>query len=180
MDRVHDALERLKKAKLIPILRCANPDVAIARGVELAEMGCGALEITMDSVDCMRILRELVEKVGDKVLVGVGTVEDKMQIEAVADAGARFALSPVNPYGMIAAAHARGVLAMPAAFSPQELHEAHNQGALCMKLFPAQLWNPSALKDVKGIGAFAKMNIFPSGGITPENAPKVGIPISCT
>jgi 2-keto-3-deoxy-6-phosphogluconate aldolase len=39
-----------------------------------------------------------------------------------------------------------GVLAMPACFSPQELHEAHNQGALCMKLFPAQLWNPGALR----------------------------------
>jgi 2-dehydro-3-deoxyphosphogalactonate aldolase len=94
-------------------------EVAIARGIELAEMGCGALEITMDSTDCLKILKALVAAVGDKVLVGVGTVEDKMQIEAVADAGARFALAPVNPYGMVQAAHARGVLAMPAAMTPQ-------------------------------------------------------------
>jgi hypothetical protein len=119
MERVLDALERLKKAKLIAIVRAKNPDVAIARGIELAEMGCGALEITMDSTDCLKILKALVKAVGHKVLVGVGTVEDKMQIEAVADAGARFALAPVNPYGMVQAAHARGVLAMPAAMTPQ-------------------------------------------------------------
>jgi hypothetical protein len=34
-------------------------------------MGCGALEITMDSVDVLRILKTLVEKVGHKTLVGL-------------------------------------------------------------------------------------------------------------
>ena len=38
---------------------------------------------------------------------------------------------------------------------------------------PPQLWHPGALKDVKGIGKFKDMNIFPSGGIDPDNAFKV-------
>ena len=80
-------------------------------------MGCGALEITMDrsrpliaphpthcpaahcplltllprlfSTDCLRILRTLVDAIGDTCLVGVGTVEDKAQIGPCAAVRAR-------------------------------------------------------------------------------------------
>ncbi len=49
-SRVEETLGRLKSAGVLPILRAKNADVAIARGVELAQMGCRALEITLDSV----------------------------------------------------------------------------------------------------------------------------------
>ena len=44
-----------------------------------------------------------------------------------------------------------------------------NAGARLIKLFPAQLWTPAALKDVRGVGDFKTVHFLPSGGITPEN-----------
>ncbi len=71
---------------------------------------------------------------------------DARDIERVHRLGARFALSPINPPGMIAACLARGVVPVPAAYTPQELHNAYIAGAECVKLFPAQLWNPGTVR----------------------------------
>jgi len=118
---------QMRDAGVVAILRAKNADVAIQRGIELVSMGCKAIEVTWDSAEKERILPALVAAVGDRCLVGVGTVEHVSQVELCAKLGARFALSPINPPGMIEACHSRGVLAVPAAFSPQEIHDAWAQ-----------------------------------------------------
>ncbi len=114
---------------------------------------------------------------GDRVLVGVGTITTVKELEIAKEGGARFALSPVNPRhdgfeanGFVHECHARGVLAMPAAFTPQELYECKAAGALTVKLFPAQKWTAGQLKELRDIGTFADMHICPSGGINHDNA----------
>ena len=62
--------------------------------------------------------------------MGVGTIEHVDQVAEAAALGAKFALSPVNPAGFIAACEELGVLAMPAAYSPQEIHDAWCEQAL--------------------------------------------------
>ena len=57
------------------------------------------------------------------------------------------------------------MLAIPAAFSPQELWETKLQGALAVKLFPAQLHSPATLKDMLNIGLLGSLNIIPSGAM---------------
>lgn len=69
-----------------------------------------------------------------------------LKVEEVARLGVKFAISPINPTNFVSTCHQHGVLAMPAAFTPNELWETHKQGARAVKLFPAQLWNPEALK----------------------------------
>jgi len=46
---VEDILQRLKDARVIAILRGKNPERLYQRGVELAKMGCTAIEVTLDS-----------------------------------------------------------------------------------------------------------------------------------
>ncbi len=53
---------------VVAILRAKNADVAIARGVELADMGCQALEVTLDSHEFPRILATLVNTIGDRCM----------------------------------------------------------------------------------------------------------------
>ena len=45
-----------------------------------------------------------------------------------------------------------------------------NAGAKLIKIFPAQLWTPAALKDLRSVGDFKHVSFLPSGGITPDNA----------
>ena len=163
-------IEDLGKAGVIAIMRAKNPEVAIRRGKELAAMGCKAIEVTVDSIGFEDILEALVKEVGDKCLVGVGTIMDASQIPRIAALGAKFALSPLNPPGMIDLCLEHNVIPVPAAYTPQEIYDAYLQGARCVKLFPAQLWNPSTLKALLAVGKLGKVLIIPSGGITPENA----------
>ena len=137
-----------------------------------------AVEITTDSVGFEDgLLKKVHALIGDRCLIGVGTITTLKQLEIAAAEGAAFALSPVNPKfdgferrGFVHECHKRGIVAMPAAYTPQEIYEAQAQGARTIKLFPAQKWTPKQLKDLKAVGDFGKANICPSGGINHENA----------
>ena len=76
---------------------------------------------------------------GDRCLIGVGTITTLKQLEIAHKGGAAFALSPVRPthggfeeHGFVKECHARGIVAMPAAYTPQEIYEAQESGALCV------------------------------------------------
>lgn len=165
-----EKIKGLKNAGVIAIIRGKNAEVAISRGIELAEMGCKAIEITLDSEGFEEVLSSLARHVGNKCLVGVGTVMSAKDIPTIARLGAKFALSPINPKGMIRACLDYNVVPVPAAYTPQEIFDAYSEGAKCIKLFPAQLWNPKTLKALLDVGEFGDINIIPSGGITPQTA----------
>lgn len=177
---VEDTIAWIERYKVVPILRSKDPDLSIRRGVELANLGCRALEVTLDTPEWERVVSSLVQKTGETCLVGVGTVEDVDLEEGgepgglmrkVASLGARFALSPINPEGFVHHSLRFGVLPVPAAFSPQEIHTAMKQGAKVVKVFPAQLYSPETLKALRAVGSFGtKVHLMPSGGVSPENA----------
>lgn len=172
---VEETLLWLQRYKVVPILRSKDADLAILRGVELANLGCKALEVTLDTPEWERVVSSLVEKTKGTCLVGVGTVESVQDensglMQKVADIGGRFALSPFNPEGFIQDSLKCGVLPVPAAFTPQEIQVAMKQGAQVVKLFPAQLHTPDTLKAIRAVGSFGtKVHIMPSGGVTPQN-----------
>jgi len=90
-------LQQLAKARVIPIIRTENSQLAVKRALELYELGCKAIEITMDCEDALKIVKKVCEVVGDKCIVGVGTVMDPIQLRQAAKMGAKFAFSPINP-----------------------------------------------------------------------------------
>eukprot|EP00929_Paragymnodinium_shiwhaense_P014388 TRINITY_DN122292_c0_g1_i1.p1 TRINITY_DN122292_c0_g1~~TRINITY_DN122292_c0_g1_i1.p1 ORF type:complete len:663 (-),score=98.28 TRINITY_DN122292_c0_g1_i1:146-2074(-) len=177
--RVTDALKRLDTAKVIAIVRAKHESRAVERAIELADMGFKAIEVTADSAGFKegRLMPAVVKAIGDRCLVGVGTIMTIRDLELAATGGAHFALSPVRPtvsfgeHGFVGECHRRGVLAMPAAYTPQEIYECvEAHGALTVKIFPAQLWSPSTLKDLRRIGDYGKYRLCPSGGIDCKNA----------
>ena len=91
----------------------------MARGVELALMGCLAIEVTLDSPLWREVLAGLKRELPPHVLLGVGTVMDETvsQVATAASLGASFALSPIDPVGFVDECHRRGVLAVPSGFS---------------------------------------------------------------
>eukprot|EP00811_Abedinium_folium_P017614 NODE_2653_length_2172_cov_4.606357.p1 GENE.NODE_2653_length_2172_cov_4.606357~~NODE_2653_length_2172_cov_4.606357.p1 ORF type:complete len:628 (-),score=208.31 NODE_2653_length_2172_cov_4.606357:209-2092(-) len=172
--RITNALKHMDACKVVAILRAKFEKRAVERASELAELGFTAIEVTTDSAGFKEgtLLPAVARAVGDRCLVGIGTVTTLAQLEIAARGGARFALSPVRPSagwgttGFVGECHARGIVAVPAACSPQEIYECVEQyGARAVKLFPAQLWSPSSLSDLRRIGDFGKYRICPSGGI---------------
>lgn len=161
-------LERIRRAGFVAILRGDDPEALIERGVKLAEVGVKAMEITLDSTDAARVFKTLHENLGDEVMMGVGTVlHPESALPTVAEWGAEFALSPVNPDNFVALSHELDILAVPGVGTPDEMWKAHTSGAMIVKLYPASThWSPSMIAGLPG--PFRMVNMLPTGGIEPE------------
>ena len=134
-------LSHLKKAGVIAILRGQNSSRMIQRGIELAAMGCSAIEVTLDSPQALEIVEKLRQQLPSSVMIGVGTLLDLEQVEHCVTAGAEFALSPTHPDGMIRHCHDADILAVPGVANSQELDSAVSADARIVKLFPSTKWN---------------------------------------
>ena len=141
-------LQRLKDARVIAILRGKNPERLYHRGIELAKMGCTAIEVTLDSNDALQVVEKLRRDLDEHVLIGVGTLTDATQVNACISAGAQFALSPIHPKDMVSRCHAEGMLAIPGVATSAQLDAAIADGAQIVKLFPSTQWKPDQLASV--------------------------------
>jgi len=172
--QIESTLKLLKGSKVLAILRAkGSPEVAVERGLELASMGCCAMEVTLDSTDWQQVLSSLRQKLPQHVALGIGTVMDDTvgQLGLARSLGATFALSPIEPVGFIDECHRLGMLAIPAAFTSNELWDQHRRGARLIKLFHAGLASPAILKSMLDVTPLGKnLNILPSGGVSPGNA----------
>ena len=161
--RIEANLNRLRDAGVIAILRGHNPQRMHQRGLALAQMGCTAIEVTLDSPHALEVVRGLRQDLDvNEVMIGVGTLLDVEMIDQCLDAGAEFALSPTNPDGMIAKCHAAGLLAVPGVANSDELEAALAEGAHIVKLFPSTDWSP---EDV----ASTSPPWMPVGGVNDES-----------
>ena len=101
------------------------------------------------------------------VLVGAGTVLTTGDAAAVAEAGGRFALSPVCDAEVLTAAYDRGLLAIPGAATPTEALAAHRLGAPLVKIFPSgALGGPAYLRAIRG--PLGHIPMLPTSGPTSE------------
>ena len=160
--RINSILDHLKDAGVVAILRGQNPKRMIQRGIELANMGCTAIEVTMDSSQALEIIASLRKQLPDSVLIGVGTLLDVEQAKNCFDAGAEFALAPTHPDGMIGHCHSTNMLAVPGVSNSQELEDAIENGARIAKLFPASDWKIEQLNSIS-------LPWMPVGGVDSEN-----------
>ncbi len=128
--------------------------------------GLRVLEITLTTPGALEAIRELSRDAD--LLVGSGTTLTVADVEAVAAAGGRFALSPVFDADVLAAARAHDLLAIPGAATPTEILAAHRAGAALVKVFPADaLGGPLFLRRVRG--PLPDVPLVPTGGPTADN-----------
>src|SRR4051794_13344652 len=79
----------LDRCPLVAILRGLTPDEAPAIGDVLVEAGFVLLEVPLNSPEPTRSIEILARRLGDRALIGAGTVMTAVQVDAVAAAGGR-------------------------------------------------------------------------------------------
>lgn len=151
--------------KIIAIIRGANPDDVVSIAEALYEGGIRILEVTMNSANPLSVIEQVTGKLGDKMIIGAGTVLDAGMAGNAFHAGARFILSPILDEAVIEAAKRLGIVSIPGAYTATEIYKAHQAGADIVKVFPAT--SPSYLKDLAG--PLPQIPLLPTGGITLEN-----------
>ena len=165
---IADVVDSVERAGIVAVIRIKDPSRLRAVVDAIAEGGIRVLEVTMTVPGAVGLIRDLAPTLPDGFILGAGTVLDADTVAQVADAGARYVVSPVFRRAVIDACHARGLAAMPGCFTPTEILDAWDAGADIVKVFPATTLGPSYLKDVRA--PLPQVKLMPTGGVTVENA----------
>jgi 2-dehydro-3-deoxyphosphogluconate aldolase/(4S)-4-hydroxy-2-oxoglutarate aldolase len=166
--RITEVVLAVERAGIVAVIRMKDPNKLQAVVDAIAEGGIRALEITMTVPGAVDLIRDLAPRLPEGFILGAGTVLDAETVARVADAGARYVVSPVFRRPVIEACRARDLAAMPGCFTPTEILDAWDAGADIVKVFPATTLGPSYLKDVRA--PLPQVKLMPTGGVTVENA----------
>lgn len=154
---------------LIAILRGVRSDevLDIAEGIVAA--GFSAIEVPLNSPDPLTSIEALVNRFGDEVEIGAGTVLTADQVRECAQAGARIIVAPDTDAEVISTALDLGLTPYPGAATPTEAFAAIKAGATKVKLFPSSAVGISGLKAWSEVLP-AGTELFPVGGVGADNA----------
>ncbi|WP_348789946.1 bifunctional 4-hydroxy-2-oxoglutarate aldolase/2-dehydro-3-deoxy-phosphogluconate aldolase [Leifsonia sp. NPDC080035] len=161
------SLSRLSAAGVIAVVRAPSADSAVEAAHALAEGGVTGIEITYSTPDAATAIRRIADELGDAVLLGAGTVRTATQAAESADAGASFLVAPGFRPTLAEAMAATGLTTMIGAITPSEVMAAEESGADVVKLFPAGLFGPALVRNLRG--PFPDVPFMPTGGVTAAN-----------
>lgn len=153
--------------KIIAIIRGFGTEDSLKITKALSDGGIDIIEVTLNSENAYQTLEKISTEMGDKVLLGAGTVLDSESCQAAIYAGARFIISPSLNIETIKTARRYGALCIPGAMTPTEILTAYEEGADFVKVFPANLFGPGYIKDLRG--PLSQLKLLPSGGIDLDN-----------
>jgi len=168
MNPAEELKARLRECPLVAIIRGVTPDEAEAIGAAIYEAGIRIIEVPLNSPQPLDSIARLARSLGDKALVGAGTVLDPADVARVREAGGRIIVSPNTYAPVIEASVAAGLVSMPGYFTPSEAFEALRAGAHGLKLFPAEAAAPAVVTAQRAVLP-AGLPLLVVGGIRPDN-----------
>lgn len=153
---------------LVAILRGLEPERALDVAWALVESGFDILEVPMNSPNPVASIESIAKALGDRALVGAGTVLTCAQVDELADRGAGLVVSPnCNPQ-VIARTIERGMVSLPGVLTPTEMFAAIDAGATGLKIFPAEIFPAPVVKAVKAVLP-PELPVYVVGGINSGN-----------
>ena len=161
-----DALSHILDKKIIAIVRGAEPSAVLQMAEALCEGGIQLMEITLNSPQALAVIEKLAKTMGDKMLIGAGTVLTARDAEKAIASGARFIISPIVDAATIELTRRHGVVSIPGAYTPTEIVHAYTSGGHIIKVFPASS-NMNYIKEIRG--PLPHIPLMPTGGINLDN-----------
>ena len=164
-----DVLKRIREVGLLPVLRAASAEEALALAWAIEAGGISAIEVTMTVPGAVGVIEILAREAGDRILIGAGTVLDPETARACMLAGATLIVSPSLNLKTIEICHRYSVAIIPGALTPTEIVTAWEAGADVVKVFPCSaLGGAKYLKALKG--PLPQIELIPTGGVSLSTA----------
>ncbi len=155
------------RCPLVAILRGVKPDEVEMIGEALVEAGFTIIEVPMNSPQPLDSIARLAKRFAGRAVIGAGTVLRVEDVDAVGAAGGTLIISPNANTAVIAAAAARGYVAMPGIATPTEAFAALEAGAAALKLFPAEAASPAVMKAMRAVLP-KDTRMLPVGGVNVD------------
>jgi 2-dehydro-3-deoxyphosphogluconate aldolase / (4S)-4-hydroxy-2-oxoglutarate aldolase len=159
----HEDLTRVLKSGIVAVIRSTSSEQLVEVAKALYEGGVDVLEVTFTVPRALEIIAAMRQALGDKILLGAGTVLDPETARAAFLAGAEFLVAPTVNLDVIKLSNRYDKLVMPGAFTPTEILTAWEAGAQVIKVFPADIGGPAYLKTLHG--PLPQVRLLPTGGV---------------
>jgi 2-dehydro-3-deoxyphosphogluconate aldolase/(4S)-4-hydroxy-2-oxoglutarate aldolase len=159
----HENLTRVLDSGIVAVMRSTSSEQLVEVARALYEGGVDVLEVTFTVPRALEIIAAVRQALGDKVLLGAGTVLDPETARAAFLAGAEFVVAPTVNLDVIRLGNRYDKLVMPGAFTPTEILTAWEAGAQIIKVFPADVGGPAYLKAVHA--PLPHVRLLPTGGV---------------
>jgi 2-dehydro-3-deoxyphosphogalactonate aldolase len=149
----------------VAILRGITPAEVDAVGDALWNANWRIFEVPLNSPQPLQSIARLAQRFPGAV-VGAGTVRTEDEVQQVHAAGGRLVVSPHFDARVVRAAAWSGLACVPGVMTATEAFGALEAGAHALKLFPAEMIPPAAVKALRAVLP-AQVPLLPVGGIAP-------------
>ncbi len=161
-------LQKMTDAGLVAVVRAKDAEEAIKISDACLEGGCPSIELTFTVPGAHKVIEALAAKYqSGEMLLGAGTVLDSETARVAILSGANYIVSPGFNLETAKLCNRYRVPYLPGCMTITEVLTALEAGADIVKIFPADLFGPKIIKDIKGPLPQAKM--MPTGGVDADN-----------
>ncbi len=168
MNPSQELKQRLAERPLVAIIRGVTPPEVEAIGEAIYEAGIRIIEVPLNSPQPLESIGILARRLGDRALIGAGTVLSPEDVRRVREAGGRIIVSPSTDTDVIAATAEAGIVSAPGFYTPSEAFQALKAGAHALKLFPAEAASPAVVKAMRAVLP-KEVPLLVVGGVKPDN-----------
>ncbi|MBR2500304.1 MAG: bifunctional 2-keto-4-hydroxyglutarate aldolase/2-keto-3-deoxy-6-phosphogluconate aldolase [Clostridia bacterium] len=161
-------LTKLTDAGLVAVVRAKNGEEAIKISDACLEGGCPSIELTFTVPGAHKVIEELALRYsGGEMLLGAGTVLDSETARIAILSGANYIVSPGFNLETAKLCNRYRIPYMAGCMTITEVITAMEAGVDIIKIFPADLFGPTIIKDIRGPLPQAKL--MPTGGVDVSN-----------
>src|SRR5262245_39637735 len=161
-------LRHVLDSGIVAVVRSPDSQQLVEVARALVDGGVSVVEITMTVPDALDVLRQVRRALGERLLLGAGTVLDPETARAALLAGAEYLVAPTLNLDVIRLCQRYDKLVMPGAFTPTEILTAWEAGADVVKVFPADVLGPAFFKALRG--PLPQVRLMPTGGVDLNTA----------
>lgn len=163
-----DVLSRAQQCGIVAILRAPDGGQLADVAEALVAGGVDVLEVTFTVPQAHRVLETVAARLGERIVLGAGTVLDPETARIAMLCGAEFIVTPVVQPEVIRMCRRYDKAIMPGALTPTEILTAWEAGADVVKVFPSDVTGPGYLKAVRG--PLPQVRLMPTGGVNLQTA----------
>ena len=153
----------LAACPLVAILRGLHPAEALPVGQALADSGFTLIEVPLNSPQAFSSIQAIAAAFPGAI-VGAGTVLEAREVQAVHAAGGRLIVAPNLNREVVREAARLDMICLPGVLTATEAFAALDAGATGLKLFPAEMIPPAAVKALRAVLPAGAL-LLPVGGI---------------
>lgn len=167
MATKEQTLLKMNASGVVAVIRAPSIDVLVDLTEALVAGGVVSIEVTMSTPKAIAGIERLADQLGDKAVIGVGTVIDPGTAADAIRAGAQFVVSPITDRAIIETVIRQGKVMIPGAYTPTEIMTAWTMGGDVIKVFPSTALGPQYFKDI--LAPMPQLKLTPTGGVDAKN-----------